>query len=111
MRQPENTRDLPPQPSIADFQEYVATMFIERGFNEDSIAMVFMLLLEEAGEFARAARRHGGLKMAADTHVADLADEAADVFILLLGLCNKLGIDLERAFRDKEEKNKLRVWK
>ncbi len=69
-----------------------------------------MLLLEEAGEFAKAARKAAGLGFAEDTKRKELKEEAADVFIILLGLCNMLDIDLEQAFRDKEEKNKQRTW-
>ncbi|HUB94254.1 MAG TPA: MazG nucleotide pyrophosphohydrolase domain-containing protein [Verrucomicrobiae bacterium] len=97
-------------PTLADLQAYVQDMIAERGFS-DTIPQRFMLLLEEAGEFARSARRLAGLKFADDTHKSEAADEAADVLIIFLGLCNQLGIDLEQAFRDKEEKNKQRTWK
>lgn len=70
-----------------------------------------MLLLEESGEFAKAVRKHAGLKAAPDTETKEVAEEAADVLIILLGLCNMLGIDLEQAFRDKEERNKKRTWR
>ncbi|HUS26018.1 MAG TPA: MazG nucleotide pyrophosphohydrolase domain-containing protein [Nevskiaceae bacterium] len=98
-------------PTLQDLQDYVAAAIAERGFDPNDVAKRFMLLLEETGEFARAARKHAGIKSAADTHSADLANEAADVLIILLGLCNMLGIDLEQAFRDKETLNKQRVWK
>lgn len=35
----------------------------------------------------------------------------ADVFIYLLDICNHFDVNLEKAFRDKEEINKKRVWK
>ena len=98
------------QPTLQDLQDYVAAMVKERGFN-DSVPHRFMSLLEECGEFARAARKRVGGKFAGDTHTAELDEEAADVFIILLGLCNLLNIDLEQAFRTKEEKNKRREWK
>lgn len=97
-------------PTLADLQTYVDEMVKARGFTDD-IAHRFMLLLEECGEFSRAARKHLGGKFADDTHTAELSEEAADVLIILLGLCNLLDIDLEQAFRAKEEKNKQRVWK
>jgi NTP pyrophosphatase (non-canonical NTP hydrolase) len=97
-------------PTLADLQVYVAEMVRLRGFN-DNIPHRFMLLLEECGEFARAARKHVGGKFAADTQTADLDEEAADVLIILLGLCNMLDVDLEKAFRAKEEKNNSRSWK
>lgn len=97
-------------PTLADFQQYVREMVAERGF-KDSVAQRFMLLLEESGEFAKAARKHAGMGFAEDTERKELENEAADVFIIFLGLCNLLDVDLEQAFRDKEERNKKRVWK
>jgi NTP pyrophosphatase (non-canonical NTP hydrolase) len=98
------------KPTLADMQEYVREMVIERGFHDD-VKNKFMMLIEEVGEFAKASRKHAGMKLASDASKQDAAAEAADVFIVLLGVCNLLGIDLEQAFRDKEERNKQRVWK
>lgn len=97
-------------PTLADLQKYVADMVAERGF-QDNIPQRFMLLIEEVGEFTKAARKHAGLRYANDVRDQNLEGEAADVFIIFLGLCNQLGIDLEQAFRDKEENNKQRIWK
>lgn len=103
---------LKPQPTLADLQQYVQEMLLERGFNTEVeyLAKRFMLLTEEVGEFAKAARKSAGLKAANNTADQDVEGEAADVLIVLLGLCNMLGIDLEKAFREKEEKNKQRTW-
>lgn len=98
-------------PTLADMQQYVQEMVRERGFTEDDIAKKFMMLFEEVGEFAKASRKSVGMKMAKDASSQSVTDEAADVLIILLGLCNMLDIDLETAFRAKEEKNKQRVWK
>lgn len=97
-------------PTLADLQKYVEDMIAERGFT-DNVSQRFMLLIEEVGEFAKAARRHGGLRYAEDARDQNLEGEAADVFLVLLGLCNQLGIDLEQAFRVKEDHNKKRTWK
>jgi NTP pyrophosphatase (non-canonical NTP hydrolase) len=100
-------------PTLADLQQYVDEMITERNFrnSKEFLPHRFMMLMEEVGEFARAARKEAGLKFADDTKRAEMSHEAADVFIHLLGLCNMLDIDLEQAFRDKEELNKLRTWK
>lgn len=98
-------------PTLRDLQQYVDEMVRERGFTRDDVPKKFMLLFEEVGEFAKAARGASGLKLAKDSSAQDLQGEAADILIVLLGLCNMLDIDLEQAFRDKEEKNKLREWK
>lgn len=100
-----------PNPTLKDLQEYVAKAVKERGFDKDSVEQRFMLLLEETGEFAKAARRHAGLPFAEDTKTKELAHEAGDVLNILLGLCNLLGIDLEQAYREKEEINKKRTWR
>lgn len=98
-------------PTLQDLQDYVAIAVKERGFKDNRIEQRFLLLLEESGEFAKAVRKNAGLGFADDTQKKDMAEEAADVLIILLGICNMLDIDLEQAFRDKEEKNKQRVWK
>lgn len=102
---------LKPNPTLQDLQEYVAEVVKERGFDKDTVEQRFMLLQEETGEFAKAARKHAGMKFADDTERKELAHEAGDVLIVLLGLCNLLDIDLEQAFRAKEELNKQRTWK
>ncbi len=101
---------LPDNPTLGDIQAYVDTMAAQRGFNRTDIAKKFMMLTEEVGELAKAARKNAGLKLASDAVQSNIAHEAADVLIVLIGLCNMLGIDLEQAFRDKEEQNKQRSW-
>ncbi len=99
-------------PTLADLQQYVRELVTERGFDKDKdIAKKFMMLTEEVGEFAKASRKAAGLHFADDSLQSDAALEAADVLIVLLGICNLMGIDLEQAFRDKEEINKQRTWR
>lgn len=85
-------------------------MVEERGFNKEDVPSKFMLLLEECGEMAKAARKSAKLHFDKNSEQFDVAHEAADVFIYLLDICNHFGIDLENAFRDKEEINKKRTW-
>lgn len=101
---------LPTHPTLGDYQSLIKQLVVERGFDEETIPEVFMLLAEEVGEFAKAVRKVSGVKVDKQSRVNDMAEEAADVFWLLIDLCNRLGIDLEEAFRNKEEKNKKRVW-
>jgi NTP pyrophosphatase (non-canonical NTP hydrolase) len=99
-------------PTLADLQQYVRDLVKERHFDEADAALPhkFMMLFEEVGEFAKASRKAAGMKLAGDAEKQNAAHEAADVLIVLLGLCNMLGIDLEAALREKEEINKRRVW-
>lgn len=97
-------------PTLNDFQEYVAQLVKERGFDEETVPEMFMLFLEECGEMAKAARKTQKIKSDKDSEQFHLDHEVADVFIYLLDICNHFEIDLEQAFRDKEEINKKRVW-
>ena len=99
-------RALKENPKLKDFQAYVADMVKQRGFNEDGVAETFMGFLEECGEMAQAARKTGR----DHTRVPRLDHEIADVFIYLLDICNRFEVDLEKAFREKEEINKKRTW-
>lgn len=99
-----------PGSSIPTYQQYVKKVLGERGFDDETITEKYMLFVEEVGELARAIRKHAGVKMASDTSVATLLDEAGDVLILYLDLCNQLGIDAEEALLHKEKKNSKRTW-
>ncbi len=72
-----------------------------------------LLLIEEVGELAKALRKNK-VNMPIDKEKRfveeSIEEEIADVFIVLVGLCNKLNISLKDCFVDKEEKNSRRVW-
>ncbi len=97
-------------PTLQDLQRYVADMVKERGFGKETVPEIFMLLTEECGEMAKAARKSQNIHTDKNSEVFHLAHEAADVFIYLLDICNHFEIDLEKAFREKEEINKKRTW-
>lgn len=106
-----NATNLKDEPTLKDLQQYIKLVNDKRGFSDETVSELFMLLLEESGEFARAARKTAGIKSDVNKVVTtNLSHEAADVLIYLLSLCNKLDIDLEQAFRDKEEVNNSRTW-
>lgn len=54
------------QPTLQDFQRYVAQMVDERGFHQESIAETFVLFIEECGELAKAIREKQKINVAAD---------------------------------------------
>src|SRR3989344_5672405 len=101
--------NLKPNPTLRDFQEYVAQLVKERGFDKERISEIFMLFLEECGEMAKAARKTQNIKYDKNSEQFHLDHEIADVFIYLLDICNYYGVDLEKAFREKEEMNKKRT--
>jgi NTP pyrophosphatase (non-canonical NTP hydrolase) len=96
--------------ALAAYQQYVSQVMSERGFDDETVSQKFMLLLEEAGEFAKAAREKASLAQSSDATTDDLGDAAADVFAILLDVCNHIGLDLEKAFINREHKNQTRTW-
>lgn len=98
------------KPTLTDVQDYASSVLKYRGLNGNT-EYGMLLLCEEVGELAKAIRKHGGGKMAADSSDFEVEHEAADVLWMLVSVCNSLGIDLEQALHDKAEKNKTRIWK
>lgn len=102
---------LPDHPTLADLQRYVEQVCQERGWTKDTYAEKFLLFMEETGELAKAMRKAAGLyDEKAKPKLANLEEEFADVLSYLLDLANYFHIDLEQAFRDKEQINEAREW-
>ncbi|MDB5169025.1 MAG: hypothetical protein JWO41_381 [Candidatus Saccharibacteria bacterium] len=97
--------------SLQDYQDEMKRLVLERGFDKETVPEVFTLLVEEVGELAKAIRKNNGQKIGAHSQVHEVEEEAADVFWLLIDICNRLGIDLAAAFEAKEAKNRNREWK
>ena len=102
--------ELNPAARLADYQAYVVELERERGFDGQRPIDKCLLLGEEVGELFKAVRRAEGLSVDPDSKIGDIADEAADVLILLCAIANRYGVDLEQAFREKEALNKTRRW-
>ncbi|MFV0626320.1 MAG: MazG nucleotide pyrophosphohydrolase domain-containing protein [Alphaproteobacteria bacterium] len=100
-------------PTLKDLQEYITAMKIERGFNTTDKVMECFYLMEEVGELVKAVRKNlKNMQIDANkTYDTSVGEEVADVLIFLLNIANLHGIDVEQAFRDKEEINKRRTWK
>lgn len=97
------------KPTLQDFQAYIAKMKEVRGFKSDKIYEC-CLLAEETGELISAIRKNTkGGKIGSGSVPGNIKYELADVFIYLCSIANLHGIDLEDAFREKEEINKKRV--
>jgi len=97
-------------PTLKDIQEYVEKMEKERGFREETVLQKCLLLGEEVGELFKAVRKSEKIKTAADSTFTSVGEELADVLIYISALANRHSIDLEKAFRNKEEINKKRKW-
>ncbi|MBO0789577.1 MAG: RS21-C6 protein [Ktedonobacteraceae bacterium] len=103
--------DLPLHPTLAELQRYMDEICQERGWTKDTYAEKFLLFSEEIGELAKAIRKTQGLyQEQAKQKRIELEEEFADVFSYLLDLANCFQVDLEAAFRAKEQVNSTRTW-
>ncbi|MBN2891068.1 MAG: hypothetical protein JXL97_04300 [Bacteroidales bacterium] len=68
------------------------------------------MLGEEIGELFKAIRKNQQIKIDLNSKIGSVDEELADIIIYLCAIANRTNIDLEKAFRDKEEINKKRVW-
>lgn len=98
---------------LGSIQEYIAIVMKARGFSEELPQDKLMLLIEEVGELSKALRKQEGY-LAIDqdlvSHYTFVQEELADVFIVLLSLCDVLKISLWDAFYQKEKQNIERRW-
>jgi NTP pyrophosphatase (non-canonical NTP hydrolase) len=98
------------KPTLSDFQEYVRQLERERGFTENTVLQNSLMLGEEIGELFKAIRKAEKMRIDGNSQVGNVEEEMADVLIYLCSIANRYNIDLEKAFRDKEEINKARTW-
>ena len=103
--------DLKQEPTLEDFQQYVTQLEKERSFSSQTIIDKCLLPGEETGELFKAVRKSEGLLVDTSSSFTEIGDELADIFIYLCAIANRKGINMEKAFRKKEEKNKKRIWK
>ena len=107
---------LPKQASLKDYQEYIHALEAMHGWLDVDLIHNCFLMGEEVGELFKAIRKQqkyfdqaeqagdgGDLKAA-------VAEELVDVFNYLLALSNRLDIDFEAAFRQKNARNQQRRW-
>lgn len=106
-----NELQLKNNPTLEDFQEYVQTLEIQRGFADQNVIEKCLLLGEEIGELFKSVRKTSKLKTDINANIGPVSEEIADILIYLCSIANRYGIDMEQAFRDKEEINKNRIWK
>jgi NTP pyrophosphatase (non-canonical NTP hydrolase) len=102
--------ELRKKPTLTDFQRYVAELEQERGFSEQGVLKKCLLLGEEIGELFKSIRKREGISIDLGSKASTVDEELADVLIMLCSIANRLGVDLEEAFRCKEEINKGRTW-
>lgn len=102
----ESKLQLKENPTLKDYQEYVALMVKERGVDGRDLHELVVHLMEEVGEMSTAIREYKDQPEQYDRYY-----DLEDVFCFTLQIANHLGIDLEEAFRAKEEENNARKFK
>ena len=98
------------KPTLSDFQQYVRELEEERGFTDLNIVQECLMLGEEVGELFKAVRKSENITIDNNSKFGSVEEELADVLIFMCSIAIRCGIDLEKAFREKEELNKNRVW-
>lgn len=100
--------------TLNEIQNYIKDVIKIRGFSEQKVQDKMLLLLEETGELAKAIRKtipEASVDYERIENYTDIEEEVADVFIVLVSICNRLNINLYDAIIKKEEKNIKRQWK
>ncbi len=98
------------QAKLQDLQQYVKELEVERGFDHQTVIEKCLLLGEEIGELFKAIRKSEKIKIDSNSRKHEVSNELADILIYLCAIANRYDIDLEKAFREKEEINEKRKW-
>ena len=99
-------------PTLKDIQQYVKQLELERGFDKTTSNIQSALHLgEEIGELYKAIRKTEKMRVDSNSNFTSIEEELADILIYVSAIANRYNVDLEKAFRDKEEINKKRQWK
>ncbi|MGF1510824.1 MAG: MazG nucleotide pyrophosphohydrolase domain-containing protein [Myxococcota bacterium] len=103
---------------MARYQSYIQELEALHGWSGVDLVHNCFLMGEEVGELFKAVRKYESLF--SDARVGsvgdagsaktEVAEELVDVFNYLLAIANRLDIDLEAAFREKNEVNQGRRW-
>ena len=97
--------------TLKNLQKYVTELEIERGFINQTTIEKCLLMGEEMGELFKAIRKAEKISTDQNSETFHVGDELADILIYICAIANRSGIDMEEAFRRKEEINKKRVWR
>ncbi|MDP4095548.1 pyrophosphatase [Paenibacillus sp. P96] len=94
--------------NTAEFQQYVREYSKTKGFDESTMEQRTLYLMTEVGELAKEVL---SVSFHPDAEKKEnLGHEMYDVVWNIFDLANKLGIDLDQAFKQKMEINERRTW-
>ena len=112
------TIDLPKDAPMQVYQRYIHDLEAMHGWLDVDLVHNCFLMGEEVGELFKAIRKynryyeqgHTQPATSVEDRKADVAEELVDVMNYVFALANRLGIDIEDAFRKKNAKNQTRTW-
>lgn len=96
--------------TLKDNQEQIKKGAVELGFDQLTGVQRCLMLGEEVGELFKAIRKQEKIKMGAGSKLDPIEDELADILKQLCAVANYYKVDLETAFKNKEDKDVGR-WK
>ena len=104
--------------NMREYQSYIYQLEKLHGWLDVDLVHNCFLMGEEMGELFKSIRRHqhyfdsseSAAKTTTQESRAQVAEELVDVFNYLLAIANRLEIDMEQAFRKKNQRNQSRKW-
>lgn len=107
--------ELPARATMRDFQRYVHDLEALHGWLDVDLVHNCFLMGEEMGELFKAVRRYERIYEQAEAPEVDdrkreVAHEIVDVLNYLLAIANRVDVDVEAAFREKNAVNQERSW-
>jgi len=109
--------ELEPQAPISSYQRYIRELEALHGWLDVDLVHNCFLMGEEVGELFKAVRRLERIydqadapKVDRDDAKAHVGEEIVDVMNYLFAIANRLDIDLEASFREKNARNQTRSW-
>lgn len=106
---------LPTGAALSEYQRYIHQLETMHGWLDVDLINNCFLMGEEVGELFKAIRKHQRFFVenapeAEAKSVEHIGEEIIDVMNYLIAIANRLEIDLESAFRRKNEINQGRSW-
>ena len=107
--------NLPERAAMQEYQKYIHDLEAMHGWLKLDLVHNCFLMGEEVGELFKAVRKYNklydeGQSTPTEKAQAHVAEELVDVLNYLLAIANRVGVDLEQAFREKNARNQTRTW-
>ena len=107
--------ELPERAAMQEYQKYIHDLEALHGWLKLDLVHNCFFMGEEVGELFKAVRKYNKLQVegqgpSTEEARAHVGEELVDVFNFLLAIANRVGVDLEQAFREKNARNQQRTW-